>query len=159
MIPSFDLSAIIQQAGGRFVSGDELDQATAFLVDWHQARANPFGVLLDRERIVLATVGGSKAAASLSVNGRGLWLTGYDFQNSIGGSGCEPSVWHGIAYHSRDDALRAKAEHAYRWFSLKATSTSCSISQACKREAEKMLELLDRVINPPTPQPTQLSLF
>ena len=154
-----DLEPIIQEAGGRGLSLDEHDRATAFLNAWHDAGANGRGYVPAGETVRLADAGRSYAHARIVQTARGHWLAGYDFSNSTGSSSGGPSVWNCAAYERRDEAIRAVAADASKWFAAEIVTRNSCVSETTRREAAKMVERLKVVIDPPTPKMMQLDLF
>ncbi|MBN8927967.1 MAG: hypothetical protein BGO51_03745 [Rhodospirillales bacterium 69-11] len=151
-VDTIDLSPVIEQAGGRGQMGEAYKRATEFLSDWH-------GVFAEGETVILAQSGKCRAIARIAKTGRGHWLSGHDYFTPTSGSGGGPNVWARLAFQSRDDAIRYEAERAFEWFrGIVDTRDSC-VSDATKRDAERILGDLRQLVTPTFAGPQQLMLF
>lgn len=146
-VPFIDLEPIIAEAtGGR--ADYNLDDATAFLMNWHGGGSNRCGVYVEAETVTLAQVGRCSAVGYLAKTAKGLWLIGQNCTTPVSGRSGGASVWNRQGYHTRDDAFRAAASACARFFASEANSRNSCMSEGVRRDCAKLTGMLTSIACP-----------
>jgi hypothetical protein len=104
---------------------------------------NSSGVFVNVERLAFSA-GRTQAEIQLARASGGLWAKSTSYQTPSGGGGYAPSIWHPVAYASRESARNAALEELWHIFTTARDQTE---------DDRRMLELLDEARH------EQLSLF